>query len=66
MKKSLTAFPEEFREQPNHMAQGQTPLGDDSLHLVELNQVCGVQRFVAEHPVNAEHFGWFEILKPNI
>lgn len=59
----ITAFPEEFSEQSNHMGQRQIPFGHDSFDLMEFGQMCGIQSFIAENSINAEHFGRFETLK---
>jgi hypothetical protein len=59
----ITAFPEEFSEQSNHMGQRQIPFGHNPLDLMEFGQMCGIQRFIAENSINAEHFGRFETLK---
>ena len=41
-------------EHPDEVAQGQTPVRDHPLDLVELGKVCRVQRLVPEHPVDRE------------
>lgn len=45
---------EEFVEHPDEVAQAEVPVGDDALDLVELCQVGGVQRLVAEDAVDGE------------
>lgn len=42
------------------MAQGEAVVSYNTLDLVELGQVCGVQGLISEHTVNGEVLGWCE------
>lgn len=42
------------------MAQGEAVVSYNTLDLVELSQVCGVQGLISEHTVNGEVLGWCE------
>lgn len=42
------------------MAQGEAMVSHNTLDLVELSQVSGIQRFIPEHTVDGEVLGWCE------
>ena len=54
-------LPEELIEDSDEVTETEIPVGDDSLNLVELSQVGGVQRLIAEHAVDGEVLGGLEL-----
>lgn len=42
------------------MAQGEAMVSHNTLDLVELGQVSGIQGFIPEHTVDGEVLGWCE------
>ncbi len=47
------------------MAERKPSVSYDSLHLMELRQMSGVQTFIPVHPVDTEVFRWSKLfLKP--
>ena len=49
-------------DHPDEVAQGEPPVSDHALDLVELRKVGRVQRLVPEHPVDGEVFLRSELL----
>lgn len=56
---------EEVRHDADEVAQRQVPVDDHALDLVELRQVRGVGRFVAEHAVDSADLRGFKSIFAN-
>ena len=54
-------FLEELVEDADEIAQGQVAVSYDSLDLMELGQMGGVQGLITEYFVDREVLGWFEL-----
>ena len=52
---------ERERGRTDEVPEGETDAGHNALNLMELGQVGGVQRFVAEHAVDAEQLHRLEL-----
>lgn len=56
----LTKFGKELFEDAHKVAQGEVIVSYDTLNLVELSQVGGIQCLITENSVNGEVLGWGE------